>query len=65
MNKEPLLLDFKNAVSRFAEVMLKPHASDLEKAGCIQYADALKVYEKLGSYVSPLQQLCKNLDNAV
>jgi nucleotidyltransferase substrate binding protein (TIGR01987 family) len=127
MNKEPLLLDFKSALSRFADVMLKPHASDLEKAGCIQYFefcfelawksaktvaedlgiadcqspkaalkcafaqdwidneelwldmlasrnrmshtyeanDALNVYEKLGSYVSPLQQLSKNLDAVV
>jgi hypothetical protein len=28
--KEPLLLDFKNALSRFADVMFKPHTSDLE-----------------------------------
>jgi nucleotidyltransferase substrate binding protein (TIGR01987 family) len=124
MNREPLLLDFKNALSRFADVMLRPHSSDLEKAGCIQYfefcfelawksakavaedlgvadcqspraalkcafaqgwiddeelwldmlasrnrmshtyeaGEALTVYEKLGSYVSPLQQLCRNLD---
>jgi len=127
MNKEPLLLDFKNALSRFAEVMLTPHTFDLEKAGCIQYfefcfelawksakvvaeglgitdcqspkaalkcafsqgwiddeelwldmlasrnlmshtyeaQDALKVYEKLGSYVSPLQKLYRNLDKVV
>jgi nucleotidyltransferase substrate binding protein (TIGR01987 family) len=124
MNKKPILQDFQNALSRFTDVMLKPHDSDLEKAGCIQYfefcfelawkcakviaddmgiadcqspkaalkcafaqgwiddeelwldmlasrnrmshtyeaRDALNVYDKLGSYVSPLQQLYKNLN---
>jgi nucleotidyltransferase substrate binding protein (TIGR01987 family) len=37
MNKEPLLLDFKNALLQFEKAMSDRHESDLEKAGCIQY----------------------------
>jgi hypothetical protein len=37
MNKKPLLLDFKNALSQFDKAMSDHHESDLEKAGCIQY----------------------------
>jgi nucleotidyltransferase substrate binding protein (TIGR01987 family) len=37
MNNELLLKDFESAMTRFREVMITPHTSDLEKAGCIQY----------------------------
>jgi len=37
MDKKVLLDDFKKALGQFEEVMKVDHASDLEKAGCIQY----------------------------